>query len=75
MNRPDHFSFCLQEIDKDYIKATHCQDPKDGREHLISEVSPDHMTCENNRVEDDPDGASPRVAMLPLVILLSIHAF
>ncbi|XP_023343282.1 leucine-rich repeat-containing protein 15 isoform X3 [Eurytemora carolleeae] len=34
-----------QEIDQDYIKATHCVDPEDGREHLISQVSLNHMYC------------------------------
>jgi hypothetical protein len=55
---------CVQEIDTDYIKLTHCTDPTDHREHLISEVSLEHMYCaKSDTVRDIKSGtASPVVA-------------
>ena len=59
--------FCLQEIDTDYIKQTHCTDPVDQREHLISEVSLEHMYCAKAPAAPEPGSAA--TASLTTILL------
>jgi len=62
-----------QEIDTDYIKQTHCVDPRDKREHLISQVSLDHMYCAKAEVLAEPGSANTAILSTLLVISIILH--